>query len=68
MQDPNNYLVVRWIDNAEVMFVSNIHRGTNLLQSMRRSPRETNFNQIRVRESFGTEGATKTAIPESEGF
>jgi Transposase IS4 len=62
--DQHNYLCVRWIDNAEVLMVSNIHEGYAVVDSWRKRPRENNANRNHVRRLFGSEGATEMEIPE----
>lgn len=62
--DKNNYLISRWIDNAEVLFVSNIHSGYGVVDSYRRRPRENQKNSAHIRKVFGTDGAKTMEIPE----
>jgi hypothetical protein len=62
--DKNNYLISRWIDNVEVLFVSNIHSGFGVVDSYRRHPRENSKNAAHIRKVFGTEGAKTMEIPE----
>jgi hypothetical protein len=52
MNDKDNYLVGRWIDDAEVLFVSNIHNPEVTVDSIRRRPRETCYNRHTVRAVF----------------
>jgi hypothetical protein len=55
---------MRWIDNAEVLMVSNIHSGFVVVNSWRRRPRETESNRGHVRRVFGTVGAKMLEITE----
>ena len=63
INDKHNFLVCRWIDNAEVLLVSNIHRSNQTVSRVRKRPRETYFNRQHVLV-FGTEGKKEIEIPQ----
>ena len=59
----NEVLVILWMDNGPVTMLSTIHEinGNNRIERMRRRPRETSTNAVKVRAIFGT--ASKKSLP-----
>lgn len=61
----DNVLAILWMDNGPVTMLSTIHQidngNENRIESIRRRPRETSTNAVKVRAVFGT--ASKKSLP-----
>jgi hypothetical protein len=63
--DPNGFLIGRWIDNNIVKMVSNIHTGadTECVERERRRPRTNGVNKAHVKTVWGDDPVKKIKIP-----
>ncbi|GES98581.1 hypothetical protein RCL_jg5468.t1 [Rhizophagus clarus] len=61
----DNVLAILWMDNGSVTMLSTIHQidngNENRIERIRRRPRETSTNAVKVRAVFGT--ASKKSLP-----
>lgn len=63
MEDKRNYLIMRWVDNKPVDFVSTIHTGDEVIEKLRKRPRETHLNRGHVRRVWGNDWGVRINIP-----
>lgn len=58
-----DYLMCRWVDNNVVTVVTNVHKGTKVMESHRKKPRATKTNKKHLEEVWGEEYVRTVKIP-----
>ena len=63
MPDKRNFLIMRWVDNRPVDFVTTVHDGNEVIEKLRKRPRETHLNKGHVRRVWGNDWGVHIEIP-----
>lgn len=63
MNDRNNYLIARWVDNAGVNMVSTVHTGYETIVRHRKKPRPNQFNRRHVDLVWASQAVAPIEIP-----
>jgi Transposase IS4 len=62
-QEEEYYKIFRWIDNNEVLLVSNIHDGNENIVRNRKKPRQTAVNRRHLLPVWGSQAVVPICIP-----
>ena len=63
MNDANNYRIICWVDNDVVNMASNVHKGDEVVKSVRRKLRPTSTNRNHLNTVWGTESVKEIKTP-----
>lgn len=63
MHDKKNFLIMRWVDNKPVDFVSTVHTGNEVVDKARKRPRVTHLNRRHVSTVWGDDWVTEITMP-----
>ena len=64
MPDPKyKFVIMRWVDNKELLMVTTMHAPAATARKTRKHPRETAINKARVRSVWGENHEVTISIP-----
>jgi hypothetical protein len=63
LNEKEGYMTMRWIDNGEVLMITNMHTGMESVERERKRPRITNINKRNVLAIWGNDPVKKMEIP-----
>ena len=63
LNDDGGYRIGRWVDNNNVLMVTNVHDGTESIKRRRKKPRTTNVNRHHLETVWGEDYVKEIEIP-----